>query len=160
MNSASFKITDYGLQDSLQNVLKKMEKAEKSALRKGANVMKKYVKRTVKSTGLEVTKKNPKYIDRLIDAVRVTKPRNGAIKVHILGSRKSGSGTYRLRFFESSTDRYAKTWKGKKLKKKRYLGNLSKFNGFFMSGINSSKSETMEAMDKALEKYIEKAFNG
>lgn len=160
MNKAHFIIEDFGLHDSLQNVLKVMERAEKSALRKGAAVQKKSVKKAVKDTGLNVTKKNPKYIDRLIDAIRSSKPVNGSITVHILGTRKTGSGTYRLRFFESPKVRYQTKINGKALKKKRKLGSLSKYNGFFATGISSSRAETEKAMDVALEKYIEKAFYG
>lgn len=160
MSDTGFRITDYSLHDSLENVLKTMSRAENSALRKGANVMKKSVKKAVKATGLNVTSKNSKYTDRLIDAIRNTKPKDGYIKVHILGTKKTGSGTYRLRFFESPKVRYQTKVNGKNLKKKRKLGSLSDFNGFFSLGINSSQSETIQAMDLALEKYIEKAFNG
>lgn len=160
MSKTGFRITDYTLHDSLENVLKVMERAEKSALKKGANVMKKSVKKAAKATGLNLTGKNPKYTDRLIDAIRSSKPQDGYIKVHILGTKKTGSGTYRLRFFESSKVRYQTKVNGKTLKKKRKLGSLSDYNGFFAQGINTSQSDTVKAMDIALEKYIEKAFYG
>lgn len=160
MSNAKFIIEDFGLHDSLQNVLKTMERAEKSALRKGASVQRKSVKDAVTATGLRVTSKNSNFTDRLIDAIRSSKPSNGSIKTHILGTRKKGSGTYRLRFFESSKKRYQTKVNGKQLKKKRYLGTLSKYNGFFAAGINAAEPEAIKAMDLALEKYIEKAFYG
>lgn len=49
------------------------------------------------------------YDDTMKDAVRVTKLKGGAnhqeLKVHILGTRKKGSGTYRLRFYEAGGPR-------------------------------------------------------
>lgn len=159
-NKTAFEIIDNGLEKSLKEVLKISERAEKAALKSGAGALKKGVRDKLKATKLKVNSKSSKYNDRLIDAVRSTKVKNGEIKVHILGTRKSGSGTFRLRFFESPKTRYNVTRNGVKLKKKRKVGSLSKFNGFFASGINSSKSEAERRMDATLTKYIQKAWNG
>lgn len=160
MNKTAFEIIDNGLEKSLKEVLKTAAKAENAALRSGAGVMKKSIRDEIKSKKLKATGRNPKYIDRLIDAVKSSKPKNGEIKIHILGTRKPKSGTYRLRFFESPKIRYNLTYKGVKLKKKRKVGSLSKFNGFFASGISTSKSDVERKMDETLTKYIKKAWNG
>lgn len=160
MTKSAFEIIDNGLEMSLKQVLKISERAEKSALKAGANVMKKSVKDKLIATGVKVMQRNPKYNDRLIDAVRVTKPRNGMIKVHILGTRKSKSGTYRLRFFESPKNRYNKKRHGTPLRTPRDVGSLSKYNGFFAAGVNASIPEVERKMDEAIAKYIEKAWNG
>lgn len=156
---ADIKIVTDTLNRSIEDVLKTMSRAENSALRKGASVIKKNVKSALRSTGLKVNNSNPRYNDRLIDAVRSSKPQDGAIKIHIMGTNSTGSGTYRLRFFESSKVRYQKTYNGKPLKKLRKLGDLSKFNGFFERGVNTSQSELTSSMDAQLTKYIEKAWN-
>lgn len=156
----SFEILDNGHEYTLRELLKNAERTEKAVLRAGANVMKKSVKKELTNTGLDVYSKNPKYQDRLIDALRVTKPRDGEIKVHILGTRAKKSGTYRLRFFESAKKRYNLTKHGVPLKKKRKVGSLSRFNGFFKRGIDSSSAEVQQKMDQTLQKYIEKIWNG
>lgn len=160
MSKSAFEIIDNGLEMSLKEVLKTASRAENASLRAGANVIKKNVKSKLRASGINATHKSSKYIDRLIDAVRSTKPHDGEITVHILGTRKTKSGTYRLRFFESPKHRYNLKWRGKRLKKKRYVGTLAKYNGFFSAGISASKSEIEKKMDETIMKYIERAWNG
>ena len=159
MNDAEIKIVSDTLGRSIQEVLKVMARAEQSALKKGANVIKKNTKKNLRSTGIDINRPNDKYNDKLIDAVRSSKPKDGAVVAHIMGTQKTGSGTFRLRFFEGGTkERYAKTYNGKPLKKKRRLGKIKAYN-FFNSAVDSSQSEIMDAMDAQLTKYIEKAWN-
>jgi len=54
------------------------------------------------------TKRSQNFSDRLIDAIRSSKIKNEglgelSLKVHTMGNRKKGSGTFRARFFESGT---------------------------------------------------------
>jgi len=84
--------------------LKEMRKATKTALRKGAQVLSKNTKKQLRQKLRAASKRNPKYNDRLIDAVRYSVDRKGNLaKVHIMGTQKKGSGTFRLRFFERGT---------------------------------------------------------
>lgn len=161
MTNAGIRWTDYTLETRLQDILKDAEKAEKAALRAGGQLIKKNIRKEVGST-IPGSKRNTSgtFSDKLIDAVRVTKPQNGYIKYHILGVRSKNSGTFRLRFFESSKMRYQTKINGKALKTKRKLGSLSKFNGFFARGVAASQSELQPRMQAALEKYIKKAWNG
>lgn len=157
MDEAGIKIISDTLNRSIQDVLKVMSRAEQSALRKGANVIKKNTKANLKTTGINIGR-NPKYTDTLNDGVRTSKVKDGAIVAHIMGTQKTGSGTFRLRFFEGGTqERYAKTYKGRPLKKKHRLGAIKSYN-FFNSALSSSQSEIMDAMDEQLTKYIEKAW--
>lgn len=160
-NQAGIRWTDYTLETRLQDILKDAEKAEKAALRAGGQLIKKNVKNEVGST-IPGSKKNNSgiFYDRLIDAVRITKPYHGYIKYHILGTKKKGSGTFRLRFFESAKMRYQTKINGKPLKSKRKIGSLAKFNGFFARGVAASQSQLQPTMQAALEKYIKKAWNG
>lgn len=158
MDKAELKIVSDTLNRSIQDVLKVMSRAEQSALRKGANVIKKNTKANLKTTGINIGH-NPKYTDTLNDGVRTSKVKDGAVVVHVMGTQKTGSGTFRLRFFEGGTqERYAKTYKGRPLKKKHRLGSIKSYN-FFNSALSSSQSEVMDAMDAQLTKYIEKAWN-
>lgn len=159
MDEAGIKVISDTLGRSIQEVLKVMSRAEQSALRKGANIIKKRTKQNLRSTGIDINRPNDKYNDKLIDAVRSSKVRDGAIVTHVMGTTKTGSGTFRLRFFEGGTqERYAKTYNGKPLKKKHRLGKIKAYN-FFNTALNSSQSEVMDAMDAQLTKYIEKAWN-
>ena len=159
-NQAGITWTDLTLGKRLNEVLKVSDRAEKAALRAGGNIIKKNIKEQVRTSIKGSTKSSANFIDKLIDAVRITKPHDGYIKYHILGTKKKGSGTYRLRFFESARDRYETKINGKTLKKKRFIGNLGKFNGFFARGVNTSQGSLQPAMQAALEKYINKAWNG
>jgi len=161
MTDAGIKWTDYTLETRLQDILKDAEKAEKAALRAGGQLIKRKVKKEVGST-IPGSKRNTSgtFMDKLIDAVRVTKPQDGYVKYHILGVRSKKSGTFRLRFFESSKMRYQTKINGKPLKKKRKIGSLAKFNGFFARGVANSQSQLQPTMQAALEKYIKKAWNG
>ena len=159
MDEAGIKIISDTLGRSIQDVLKVMSRAESSAIRKGANVIKKNTKSNLRTSGIKYNTPNEKYNDKLIDAVRSSKVKNGSVVVHIMGTQKNGSGTFRLRFFEGGTrERFQRTYNGQPLKKKRRLGHISAYN-FFNSALSSSQSEVMDAMDAQLTKYIEKAWN-
>lgn len=158
MNEDGLKIISDTINRSIEEVLKTMSRAESSALKKGANVIKKNTKSAFRKTGIKDIQ-NEKYSDRLIDAIRTSKVRNGEITVHIMGSRSSTSGTYRTRFFEGGTkERFQKTYKGRPLDKPRKLGKIDAYN-FFNTALISSDQEVQKAMDDQLKKYIERAWN-
>lgn len=150
----AIQFTDTSLFRATSASLKAYDSAEKKGLRSGANVVKKEIRKALKATGLKVNEKGS-FKDRLIDAVRSSKPIDGEIKVHILGTQSKGSGTYRLRFFEYATKRYHR----KGLKRPRYIGKLDKFNGFFQQGWNTARNEALDKMTDAFNKYIEDAWN-
>ena len=158
MNDTSLKILKDEIGAGIDAVSKVMSRAESAALRKGAQLLKKNTKSNLTSTGIRIGI-NPLYIDKLSDGVMSSKVKEGSIVVHVMGTRKKGSGTFRLRFFEGGTkERYQKTWKGKKLRVPRRLGHIKAY-GFFNSALSSSTDEVMKAMDEQLTKYIEKAWN-
>lgn len=150
----AIKFTDTSLFEAVRRSAKSYDKAESKALRTGANVVKKHIRDALRATKLDVTSTG-QYKDRLIDAVRSSKPIDGEIKVHILGTMSKGSGTFRLRFFEYATKRYQR----KGLTKPRYIGHLGKYNGFFQQGWSKARGEAMSKLSDALEKYIEDAWN-
>lgn len=148
---------------------KEMTSAVKKALRAGASTLKKQTKQNLTSS---LSKRNNphwykgkqiEYNDELEDAVRIGRINNGygdgedlSVKVHIMGTRKEGSGTYRARFIEKGTrDRYAKTYKGRPLKKPRYLGKITG-KWFFRSANEQVEPELeriyMTAIDNACRK--------
>lgn len=91
------------------------------------------------------------YKDKLIDAVRVSKVQSTGdevtTKVHIMGVRSSGSGTFRARFFEGGTkERVSKS--GKK------LGKIEALN-FFQKAENSMSNLTV-SLDQVLTNLINK----
>ena len=158
MNKVAIKWYNMEEFNSKLTMMREAKKAEDAVLKAGGNYLKREIRKEALSTIKNASKQNPDYIDKLIDAVRRTKPYKdeAALSVHIWGTRKTGSGTFRLRFFESSKDRYQTKIDGKPLKKKRKLGNLSKFNGFFEKGFNKANPNIGSVMEEGLRKYIEK----
>ena len=78
---------------------------KRRALSKAGNAIKRDARRSFKSKLPKASHKGDKFSDRLIDAIRTSKIKNEGtgelhMKVHAMGSRKSGSGTFRARFFE------------------------------------------------------------
>jgi len=132
-----------------------------SAVLAGASVLQRSIRDALISKMPKATVRNPKYNDTLADAIMFSKPNKtfGSRVVHALGSSRSGSGTYRTRFFDKTTkDRYQKTYKGKKLKKKRYLGKVGG-TFFFSTGLAAGREEAQSAMIAALEKKIQETFD-
>lgn len=128
-----------------------------AALYAGANVLVNQTKANLSSVLPKAANHNPKFIDTMMDAPRFSHTEGDVITVHVLGSRQSGSGTYRTRFFEDGTqDRYQKTFKGIPLKKKRWLGKLPALK-FFSSAITSSQSQVNQAMIPIIERLMTNA---
>lgn len=128
--------------------LKEMRKATKTALRKGAQVLRKNTRNALRRVLKASTHRNPKYNDRLIDAIKYSVDRKGdEAKVHIMGTQKRGSGTFRLRFFE----------KGTKVRKKdnHNRGKITALN-FFRAARQSSKNDVNQAVTQHLILTIKK----
>jgi len=155
----AFEIIDNGHSAALHRVMKIAKKAENSALRSGARALVQSIRRAVLAKIPGAAHRNTRFSDRLVDAVRQGKPKNGGITVHILGSRDKQSGTYRLRMFEYSTPRYVKTQHGRPMRKARYTGNLGRFNGFFQQGMSEGTPLAMQRMQSTLEKMIQRAWD-
>lgn len=103
------------------------------------------------------------YKDRLIDAVRQSQAEvhgdEVTTKVHIMGVRSSGSGTFRARFFERGTkERMTKSEikdsKGRTYKKGKKLGRIKSLN-FFAQSQNSLGNVTA-SLDEILTNLINK----
>lgn len=160
-NTIKVDIPTTELNQFLEDYTDIVHKATQSALRKGIRVMKDAALQGLDSSGIDIGT-NPKYNDTLREGIRTTGIRNDdSIYVHILGTRQTGSGTFRLRFFEGGTkDRYAKTYKGKPLKKKRHLGKIPQGKySFFESSVMASQNSAISTFNEQLNKYIENAWN-
>ena len=117
-----------------------MKKSIKGAISKAAKVLQEQTKTNlnsvIKTRGNNHWRNGEliEYSDIIDDGVRRTKVYENSdedyeAKVHILGTRASESGTYRLRFLETGTkERYAKHYRHKgdlmTLKKPRNLGMI------------------------------------
>jgi hypothetical protein len=115
----------------------------------------------------KVRQQNPKYSDTMYDAIRMKVFQDSDFrwyfKVHILGSRKKTSGTFRLRFFEagtvprktknSYTDRLGRTYPAGQNR-----GRLRGTN-FFNSAISNAESEVVVAIQENLVEEIKKITN-
>lgn len=138
-----------------EEAIKELPRVEKQALYTAATFLRDKGRESLISKLPKATQANPKYKDTLADAVRFTKVDGASLKVHALGTRETGSGTYRARFFEEQTkDRYQKTWKGIKLKKKRYLGHVGPLH-YFKSAMDANMNEAVSKMEDILGKHLE-----
>ena len=128
---------------------KKILGIEKKALRKAANELRKTSRANLRKELPKANKKG-KYNDTLIDGVRssVYEVTEGMeAKVHIMGKRSSGSGTFRTRFFEGGTV-VRKTKAGKNRGKLKALD-------FFNSAVASTKGKVTDTLDAELSKSIQ-----
>lgn len=81
---------------------------EKRAMRKGVNKLKNDARRRFRSSLPAVRKQNPKYSDKMADAIMgktFVSGKNVKGEVHNAGTRKKTSGTYRARFYELGSTR-------------------------------------------------------
>jgi len=150
MNNASLTTNAYEvIQEFKEFTLKEMNKATRTALRKGAQVLQKTTKKFLKQQLKKATHRNPKYNDRLIDAVRYAVDKKGNLaKVHIMGTDKKGSGTFRLRFFEKGT-------KVRKHKNGKNIGQIKPLR-FFERARLVSQNEINNALTTHLNATIKK----
>ena len=153
--------------DFLELNQKQMKKSLSSGLRKALTAVKKDAVTNLNSVIRNANKKNPKYTDTLQSGVRVTRiweNQDGAIvgKVLNTSNRKSGSGSFRLPILESGSykvgERFAKTYKGKPLKKQRRTGVL-RGQFYFKTTQDEMESYFQSTMNKAIEDAVNK-ING
>jgi len=135
--------------------------AIRRAVNTAAYMLKTLTQSNFNSTGIR-NDRNPKYIDTLSDAIRMRKSRVTNMgedifsEVSILGSRETGSGTFRLRFFEKGTnDRYQNSINGHPLKKPRYVGRI-KPSWFFKNANVAIESQIDSIYNDQITKAIEK----
>ncbi len=150
--------------DLRKEIVKGRKRGMMKAVRNIRNKTKSLLKRLLPNS----TKSNPKYNDKLIDAVRVSKFREidflgeSVASVHIMGTRSKSSGTYRTRFFENGTvDRHTKDYKRKSKSGKLYhvkghrTGKIIGLN-FFSEAVSSELKNAPSVIESELIKAIQK----
>lgn len=112
---------------------------KKKTLQKTGNKIKRDARALFKQRLPAATKRSQNFSDRLIDAIRSSKIKNEGLgelrlKVHTMGNRKKGSGTFRARFFESGTqDRIQRPYVdslGRRYTHSRSIGRIKPLNYF------------------------------
>ena len=87
---------------------KEMMAAQRRALSRAGRLLYKAAKQNAAASVPKVRQPNPKYTDTMYEGVRMSVSQGDDFKwyfkVHILGTRKKTSGTFRLRFFSCFTD--------------------------------------------------------
>lgn len=131
--------------------IKEIDKAARTALNKAANTLKKNTQRTL-ANALPAALTSGKYPDALVAGVMRSKydKNNSMVKVHVMGTRTTGSGTFRLRFFEGGTK--------ERITKKGYKrGHITALR-FFESATNSTDVNGIieEALNTAIDKINSK----
>lgn len=143
----------------LEEMREQLPKAEKRALYRAAYFLRDKIRQSLISNVPKATQKNPKYNDTLVDAVGFTPVDGASLTVNAMGTRKTGSGTYRTRFFEEGTrDRYQKTHNGIKLKRKKFIGKLQPTH-FFKSAVEANQSAAVKLMEDVISEYVQKIYD-
>lgn len=141
-----------------------MTRAIKKAVSRGAAELKKETLTQLYSSGIDLAKKTDKYNDSLEDGVIMRKAKGNYDEdiysiVHIMGTRSTGSGTFRLRFFEKGTkDRYQQSSNGMNLKKPRFLGHIKPY-WFFKNANSTIESRLDQIYIEEIGKAIDKINN-
>ena len=159
MDGISYKV-EGTLVGKFEETAREMPGIEKLALYKAGFFLRDKIRQQLLTNVPKANVKNPKYNDTLLDAIAFTHPDGASITVNALGNRKSGSGTFRTRFFEAGThNRFHKQQNGIKLKKKRAIGKITG-NHFFSTAVNANESAVISIMEQVISKYIKDKFNG
>lgn len=158
MEGITFRITG-NLRGPLDEMREQLPRAEKKALYRAAYFLRDKIRQSLTSSLPKATNRNPKYSDTLIDAVGFTKVDGASLNINAMGNRKKTSGTYRTRFFENDTrDRYQKSYKGQKLKKKRFLGHITGTH-FFRNAVEANQPAAIELMRGVISEFVQEIYN-
>ena len=158
MDGISLKVSGT-LLGPLEKMKEELPRAEKRALYRAAYALRDKLRQSLVSSIPKAATHNAKYNDTLVDAIRFTKVDGASLNINAMGSRKKGSGTYRTRFFENNTkDRYQKTYRGIKLKKKRFLGHITGTH-FFSSTVESNQNYIVDIMRNVIAEYVKECIN-
>lgn len=154
-----------------ENFKKEVLKARKRGMNKAVSKIRNRTRSLIKSSFKKST--SSKYNDTLAEGARVSKYKESSLVgeaiagAHIMGIRKKGSGTFRLRFFENGTakrfvkDHDRKNRKnGGKHKVKGHTTGRIKGKGFFKSAVASEISKATSIIEQELNKAIDKCNNG
>lgn len=149
---AEFKVYENATQTLQRFTAKEWFRIEKKAMRRGMNMVKSEGRKRFKRALPKAATKNPKYSDRMIDAilgkVKVQDNQTTYFEVHNAGSRKKTSGTYRARFFEKGTkERVKGHYRGKIQDKYSYMRGLD-------SVLPKAMNKVMDTLDKEIDKAI------
>ena len=162
MNKAEFTTNaDVVMEKFIKLTTKEMKKAIRSAIQAGQRKIVNTTKSNLRASYNGTNTQNPKYSDTLIQGVRRYKVREDKEHemwgtVSITPNRKTGSGSYRLRFLENGTaDRYVKTRKGVTLKKLAYRGSIQP-KPFFDPAVQSFYNQWPQQCQMELDKAINK----
>ena len=143
---------------NFDEIAKEMPNIEKRALYKAAYFLREKIQESLKSSIPKATQRNPKYNDTLVDAVGFSRVDGASTIINAMGTRKTGSGTYRTRFFEEGTvKRYQKKRNGVRLKRKKYIGFL-KPTHFFSSAVSANESAAVDIMRNVITEYVQETF--
>lgn len=153
MNDINFSWSDGGLYDMIKKLkTKEIRRIERKSLSKAAGVLKRAVKQRLKQEVPAATQSSEKYNDKLIDAIKSTifeENTEMMFKLHTMGSRKSGSGTFRTRFFAVGT---------KERNSDGHNRGHIEATHFFSEGVSSSSSKAVNAINTTYTNELDKVL--
>lgn len=157
MDGISFRISG-SLLGPLEKMREELPRAEKRALYHAAYFLRDKIRQSLISSIPKADSHNPKYSDTLIDAIGFTKVDGASLNINAMGNRRKNSGTFRTRFFENDTkDRYQKSYRGIKLKKKRFLGHITGTH-FFSNAVSQNESQAINLMRDVITQYVQECY--
>ena len=154
MSDINMTYSDGGLSELLKDLKgKEFRRIEKKAMRRGASVIKRQTISNFKKELPAATQPSEKYSDRLIDAIRSTVYEEGNevfFKIHVMGSRKKDSGTFRARFFEKGTK--------ERDSDSHYRGSIKPMN-FFSNAVSQTSSKAYNAINQTFTNEVQKIID-
>lgn len=154
MSDINMTYSDGGLSELLKDLKgKEFRRIEKKAMRRGASVIKRQTISNFKKELPAATQPSEKYSDRLIDAIRSTVYEEGNevfFKIHVMGSRKKDSGTFRARFFEKGTKERDSDG--------HYRGSIKATN-FFSNAVSQTSSKAYNAINQTFTNEVQKIID-
>ena len=139
-------------------VRKEILKARKKGMNKAVGKIRNKTKALIKSSLPAAKNHNPKYNDTMLSGAKVSKYKDNDLVgeaiagAHIMGTRKTGSGSFRLRFFEDGTT--------SRTTKRGYRRGKVSGKHFFKNAVDSEISKAPSIIERELEKAIERCNNG
>lgn len=165
-SNCEFVVSAEDLEKALNRLTgKELMSAQKRSLSKAARII---YKRAQKGASVvpNVRKRSPNYIDTMYQGVRMgvyEENYTWFFKVHVLGTRKKGSKTYMLRFFEGGTvPRKTKSPYTDKLGRRYPAGqNRGQIRPyyFFRTAVSGCESEIVNELEKNMIEEVNKIIS-
>lgn len=161
---------DFSIGDYIQKLKKQSRRAQKLAIKKAGQIVLNQTRKNLLSEIPSAKNKNPKYSDTIYDAPRLSifsDYYKEQAKVHIMGSRKKDSGTFRAKMLEVGSYKTGKRTTKKSFSVKQKDGTIKTYpkgqnrgvlkgRYFFKKAVQSTKSKAEQVLKQTLSDLMAK----